>query len=130
VNFVRPAAKGEDEADSLAPVTMTHAKATLSRPAGKILWQPVETARGVYLRPLSDDEAVRANGRKLLAAIPPEGVTATDLHKRRLGGLTRSAAKAALEFLVEAHQVVPTEVPARGTNRQPTTVYRGAEGQP
>jgi hypothetical protein len=126
VNFTRPDAKGE-EPNPLAPVVMTHAKATLSRPARTIQWQPVETVAGVYLRALSDDEEVRANARKLLAAFPPDGVTATDMYKKRPAGLSRTAGKAALDLLVETKLVVAVEVPSRGTNRQPTTVYQLAE---
>jgi len=119
----RPDGKQGGESNPLAPVTMTHAKATLSRPADRILWQPVETSSGgVYLRPLSDDETLRANGRKLLAALPPEGITATDLHKRPPAGLGRSAAKAALEHLLEIGQLAETERP-HGHNRKPVAVY-------
>lgn len=123
VNFTRPGAKNEDEGDPLAPVVMTHAKATLSRPADKILWQPVETTCGVYLRPLSDDEEVRASGRKLLATIPPEGITLSDVHKRPPPGLSRAAARAALEHLATCGAVVGTEE-QRGRNKQVVTVYR------
>lgn len=125
VNFTRPDAKG-DEPDPLAPVVMKHAKATLSRPAGKVLWQPVETVAGVYLRPLSDDEEIRANARKLLAAIPAEGVTFSDLHKRPPAGLSRAAARAALELLAETGVVTGT-TEDRHRNKG-VIVYRVAEG--
>ena len=60
VNFTRPDSKGDDP-DPFAPVLMRHAKATHSRPAPKLLWLPVETPAGVYLRPLTEDEETRAN---------------------------------------------------------------------
>jgi hypothetical protein len=107
---------------------MKHAKATHSRPAPKILWLPVETPAGVYLRPLSDDEEIRACGRKLLAAVPPEGITFTDVHKAPPAGLTRKAAKAALEHLIDVAAVVGNDE-ERGRNRQIVTVYRVAGGQ-
>jgi hypothetical protein len=124
----RPDGKGDDS-DPLAPVTMTHAKATLSRPASKILWQPVETLTGgVYLRALSDDETARANGRKLLAAIPPEGITATELHKHPPAGLGRGAAKAALALLVDTGQLVES-TEDRPRNKG-VVVYRAARREP
>jgi hypothetical protein len=129
VNFTRPDPKGGEEPDPFIPVTMTHAKATLSRPASKILWQPVETPSGVYLRALSDDETIRANARKLLAAIPPEGFTETEVHKRPPAGLSRTAAKAALDLLRETGRVVPFER-QHGGNRQPVTAYRPQEPTP
>lgn len=118
----RPDGKG-GEPDPMAPVTMTHAKATLSRPASKIVWQPIETmSGGVYLRALSDDETARANARKLRAAIPPEGITLTDLHKRTPAGLSRAAAKAAIDLLEELGQVVQAEQP-HGATKQKAKVY-------
>ena len=122
VVFTRSEGKGGEEKDPLLPVTMTHAKATLTRPAGKVLWQPVETPCGVYMRALSDDEELRADGRKLLRALPPDGFTASELHKRPPAGLSRGAARAALEFLVETGQLTPTERP-HGRNSKPVTVY-------
>jgi RecA-family ATPase len=124
VNFTRPEARG-DEPNPLAPVVMTHAKATLSRPAQRIQWLPVETVAGVYLRPLSEDEEARANARKLLAAFPPEGLTETDIHKKRPAGLSRAAAKSAFEFLVETGGIVGT-TEDRPRNKG-VTVYRVAE---
>jgi hypothetical protein len=125
--------KQAGDTDPLAPVTMTHAKATLSRPAEKIVWQPVETACGVYLRALSDDEKTRANARKLLAALPPEGITSTALHKSSStrAGLSRGAAEAALELLEESGEVVRTTRPhGRGGTREPVEIFVPARGEP
>jgi hypothetical protein len=49
----------------------------------------------------------------------------TDLHKRPPAGLSRPAAKAAIELLVETGSVVPT-TEDRGRNKG-VTVYRVAE---
>jgi hypothetical protein len=130
VNFTRPEPKNGEKRDPLAPVTMTHAKCTLSRPAETVLWQPVEAPNGwIYLRPLSGDETVRANATKLLAVIPPEGITASDLHKRPPAGLSRAAAKAALDLLLETRRLVPTERPHGNGHKRPVTVYTTPEGQ-
>jgi hypothetical protein len=120
VTFTRP-----DDADPLAPVVMSHAKASLSRPAARIRWQPVETIDGVYLRALSDDEELRADAKKLRSAIPPGGMTASDLHKHPPAGLARAAARAAMDHLVEVGAVV-TSVEDRPRNKG-VTVYRLAE---
>jgi hypothetical protein len=110
---------------------MTHAKATLSRPADRILWRPVETTMGgVYLRAMSGDETLRANARKLLSAMPPEGITTSALHKKPIAGLGWRAAEAALEHLREIGEVIEVERP-HGRNRQPVTVYVAkGEGAP
>jgi hypothetical protein len=131
--FTRPSPKGDDEPNPLAPVVMTHAKSTLTRPAGRIQWQPVEiqlegNGPAVYLRPLSEDETARANAQKLLAACPPEGFTSTILHKRPPAGLSRKAAREAFEFLVEAGQLSEVDRP-HGSNRQPVKAYVPAEGK-
>jgi hypothetical protein len=129
--FTRERADGKlgGDPDPLAPVTMTHAKATLSRPAGKIVWRPVETpSGGVYLRPLSDDEALRANAAKLRAAVPPEGLTRTDFHKRPPAGLSRKDAEAARDLLIELGHIEETER-TRGATNQKARVYVLTEGE-
>jgi pyocin large subunit-like protein len=71
---------------------------------------------------------VRANGRKLLATLPPEGITDSELHKRPPAGLSRAGARAAREHLSEVGAITRT-AEVRGRNRQLVDVYRRSEGK-
>lgn len=122
----RKRADGEDApADPLAPVRLTHAKSTLTARGSTITWKPVVSEHGVYLHPMSDDEATRDDARRLHAylAACPEGLTPTALHKKPPAGLSRSAARAAMDLLLSTGRAVELEE-ARGANRTKATVYR------
>ncbi len=118
--------KGEENAyDPSAPVKLTHAKANLSARGPTIVWQPVETKDGVYLRVLSGVEETTTNAQRLLAYLRgcPDGVTPTDLHKKKPAGLGRDAAMAAVEFLLASGSVAQSQE-QRGRTKQAATVYR------
>ncbi len=120
---------GDDEdADPLAPVRLTHAKATLTARGPRITWKPVKSEHGVYLHALTEGEGLREDARRLLAHIAQggEGVTTSDLHKHTPAGLGRAAAKAALQHLADSGRIVPCDE-ERGRNHQRVTVYRLAE---
>lgn len=120
---------GEDEdADPLAPVRLTHAKATLTARGPRIVWKPVKSEHGVYLHALTEGEGLREDARRLLQHLAQvgEGVTMSDLHKHAPAGLGRAAAKAALLHLADARRVVARDE-ERGRNHQRVTVYRLAE---
>lgn len=121
---------GEDDPadDAVSTVTLTHAKATLSAPGPRIVWRPVVTPHGVYLWALTQREEANAEERKVLAyvaAAGSEGVTAKALHVKPPTGITRGAARAALERLVASGLVIST-VEDRPRNRG-VTVYRARE---
>ncbi len=126
----RKRVEGDDEAsDPLAPIRLTHAKATLSAKGPRIVWKPVVSKHGVYLHPLSQREEAREDGRRLVAyleAVGSEGVTATELHKKPPAGLSRGAAKRALDHLAAEGRVV-SSVEDRARNKG-VMVYRLARG--
>jgi hypothetical protein len=117
---------GDEEADPLAPVRLTHAKSTHAPNGPRIVWTPVVNDHGVYLRPLSHDEELKGDARRLLAhvaAFGAEGVTRSDLHKNPPPGLSRTGAKAVLDHLEEAGRITCSQE-VRGRNKQLATVYR------
>lgn len=125
----RPPEDEEDSSDPLAPVRLTHAKATLSSPGARLVWRPETCEHGVYLRAVSQEEEATTEARKLLGYLRgrPAGVSSSELHKNPPAGLGRAATKAALERLVGKGLVTATEE-ERGRNRALATVYRASEG--
>lgn len=123
----KPEEGAEEEREQLAAVRLTHAKSTLTARGPRIVWKPVVTVHGVYLYPMSDAEELRADAQRLAAhlAACPDGLTETDLHKKRPAGLGRVAARAAMSQLVETGRALASEV-RRGRTNQVATVYRSA----
>lgn len=127
----RPDAEEGEGADALAPVKMTHAKATHTAPGQPVLWRPVVSEHGVYLYALSDRETATSEARRLrehLSGVTVEGVTASELHKRPPAGLSRAGTRAALQHLLATGAVAETKE-ARGRSKQLVSVFRLA-GEP
>lgn len=127
----KPEADESEEPDTLAPVKLTHAKSTHTRPGQAVIWRPVASEHGVYLYALSDRETANAEARRLrehLRGLAVEGVTASELHKHPPAGLSRSGTKAALRQLQAAGEVVETQE-ARGRSKQLVSVFRLAGGR-
>lgn len=123
---------GEEELEQLAPVRLTHTKATLSAKGPRIVWKPVPAVHGVYLVPFSRGEEAREDCRRLvehLGAVGSKGVPFSELHKKPPAGLSRGAAKRAMEQLVSEGRVVSVEE-ERGQTRQRALVYRLAGDRP
>lgn len=125
----KPEEGAEEDPEQLAAVRLTHAKSTLSAKGPRIVWKPIVCQHGVYLYPLSQREEAREDGRRLVAyleAIGAEGVTATELHKKPPAGLSRGAARRALDHLAAEGRVV-SSVEDRARNKG-VQVYRLAGG--
>ncbi len=126
----KPEEGTEEDPEQLAAVRLTHAKATLSAKGPRIVWKPVKAEHGVYLHPLSQREEAREDERRLLThleAVGAEGVTTSELHKKPPAGLSRGAARRALDHLAAEGRVV-SHAEDRARNKG-VLVYRLARGE-
>ncbi len=121
---------GDDAPDPFAPVRLVHAKATHTAPGPSILWVPVATEFGVYLRPVETAESERDDERRMLAFVRdqgPGGFVRGALKKGdRPKGMTQAAATGALDRLVQRGAITAT-VEERGRTHQRAEVYRVRE---
>ena len=113
----------------LGHVTLRAVKTTHARPGDSISWVPVvvphlEAVRLEDREPEREasDEATALHGALVAAG---RGITKTDLHKHPPAGLTRTAAKECMAYLLRAGLAVQRQE-RRGTNPA-TIVYYAAE---